>query len=68
MATGLNFPDALAGGVLGSKSKAPIFLVNGTGSTSAPVKSAIAGMDPKDIYILGGKNVLTDSVINNHVA
>ena len=67
MATGLNFPDALAGGPLGAKLKAPLLLVNGTGATSAPVKAVIAGMPLQELYILGGTSVVTDAVVNNHL-
>ena len=67
MATGLNFPDALAGGALGGKLKAPMLLVNGTGATSAPIKSAIADLSPDTIYVLGGTGVVTNAVVNNHI-
>lgn len=64
--TGRAFPDALSGGVLGGKVKAPLFLVNGTGTTSAPIKSAIAELKPGKIYVLGGNSVITDTVVNSH--
>lgn len=68
MATGRDFPDALAGGVLGAKIKAPLLLVNGTGATSAPVKAAFNAMPARtDIYVLGGRLVVTDEVVNNHI-
>jgi len=67
MATGLNFPDALAGGVLGAKIFAPLFLVRGTGATSTPIKSAIWNLSPKNVYVLGGTSVITDTVVNNHI-
>jgi len=68
IATGRNFPDALAGGVLAAKFEAPLFLVNGTGATSAPVKAVLGDFVPRsDFYVLGGPAVVTDAVINNHI-
>lgn len=67
MATGRDFPDALSGGALGGKLKSPLFLVNGVGATSTPIKSAVDDMSPNNVYVLGGSGVVTDMVVNNHI-
>ena len=67
MATGMAFPDALGGGALGGKIKSPLLLVNGTGATSSSVKSAFADRSPKNVYVLGGTSVVTETVVNNHI-
>lgn len=68
MATGGDFPDALSGGVLGSKMKSPLFLVDGTGrSLSVPIKSAVADMSPEKVLVLGGQAAVCDSAVKNHI-
>ena len=50
--TGLNYPDALSGGVLAAKNKAPVVIADGALSTSQ--KSYLSGRAPTMIYTFGG--------------
>ncbi|MCL2486178.1 MAG: cell wall-binding repeat-containing protein [Oscillospiraceae bacterium] len=70
MATGVSFPDALSGGALGGKMKAPLFLVNGasTDTYSAPIKSAVTTLKPTTIYLLGGTSAVRNLAANIHIA
>lgn len=60
IASGNDFPDALAGGLLAYALKAPILLVR-TKLDSA-VRNEILRLDAKDIYILGGSAAVSDSI------
>lgn len=60
-ATGYNFPDALAGSVLASKYGAPILLVNDNVKSQ---KAFIDGNKIKDLFILGDKGVISDTLVN----
>lgn len=62
IATGTNFPDALAGSVLAAKNKTPLIL---TGPTSDPAngiideaKTYIKNVKPDTIYIFGGESAV----------
>ncbi len=64
VATGMDFPDALAGGVFAAMNKAPLFLVNGKAKTlnlsdlqAAYLKTKAA----KKICVLGGTGAVPDS-------
>ncbi|MBQ6569349.1 MAG: cell wall-binding repeat-containing protein, partial [Clostridia bacterium] len=61
-ATGTNFPDALAGGVLGAKLRSPLLLVHPSGAIDE-IKNFVLTKDPANIYILGGTGAVPDSVI-----
>ncbi|MEO7296677.1 MAG: cell wall-binding repeat-containing protein [Candidatus Limnocylindria bacterium] len=61
VATGMDFPDALAGGVAASRQKGPILLVGGN-SVPAAVASELGRLKPARIVILGGPSVVSDSV------
>jgi len=61
VATGSNFPDALAGGPAAARAGAPILLVTRTeipGST----KSELTRLRPGRIVVLGGSGVISDGV------
>ena len=63
IASGLDFPDALAGVPLAKKNKAPILLTlknSVPDSTMAELKRLL----PKNILILGGEGVITQKVID----
>ena len=62
IATGENFPDALAGGVFAAKNKVPIMLASGalSSSQSAFLKQKAA----RNIYIFGGKGAVPESLVN----
>lgn len=61
VATGANFPDALAGGVLAALEGAPIILVTRT-SIPGPSAAELARLDPRYIRILGGTGVVSEAV------
>lgn len=60
VASGLNFPDALAGSVFASKINAPIILVENEVSRQ---KEYIDDSRIRDIYILGGNSVVSDQIV-----
>ena len=65
IATGLDFPDALAGGVLASLHAAPLFLVNGKASPSLSKeqKEYLSAKHPNSMAIFGGTEVVPDSTV-----
>ena len=65
IATGTNFPDALAGGVLAAKTKSPMLLV-GTSLTDAQ-KAYIRGQKPNQIFVFGGTGAVSDAIANDAV-
>lgn len=58
-ASGANFPDALAGGILAAKLNAPIILLDSEGTRQ---KAYIDGENFANLYFLGGKGVIPDSL------
>ncbi|WP_208320398.1 cell wall-binding repeat-containing protein [Salinibacterium sp. ZJ77] len=61
LATGMNFPDALAGGPLAAIERGPLYVVPGTcvpASTAAHIRS----LAPSKIVLLGGPNSLSPAV------
>ena len=64
--TGLDFPDALAGGVLASLHAAPLFLVNGKASPSLSKeqKEYLSAKHPNSMAIFGGTGVVPDSTVD----
>jgi putative cell wall-binding protein len=62
VATGANFPDALAGSAAAAVSNAPILLVT---STMIPTATAneLARLQPGSIVVLGGSGVVSDAVL-----
>lgn len=63
LATGENFPDALAGGVLAAKKQIPILLVEQNAITP-DIAAYIKSKGAINIYILGGTGVISDNIIN----
>ena len=63
VATGANFPDALAGGVLAAKKKSPLLLANSSLSTEQ--KSYLKSKKPKQIIAFGGTAAVPNSLIYN---
>ncbi|MCU1461221.1 MAG: repeat-containing protein [Acidimicrobiales bacterium] len=61
VATGLNFPDALAGGVLAGRSASPLLLVPGTIVPFA-VRGQVNRLQPRGATVLGGPGALNDLV------
>ena len=63
VATGMDFPDALAGGVYAAKNNAPLFLINGktkTPSLSDLQKDYLKQKKPDKTTIFGGIGVVPD--------
>lgn len=61
-ATGKNFPDALAGGVLAAKLKAPVVLVDSSADVES-ISEYVGTLDASTAYVFGGKSVLSDALI-----
>ena len=67
VATGMDFPDALAGGVYAAINKAPLFLINGKLKTPKLTDEQKAYLKTKaaaKITVFGGVGVVPD----NHIA
>ncbi|MDC5698934.1 cell wall-binding repeat-containing protein [Intrasporangium calvum] len=62
VATGANFPDALAGSVLAALEGAPILLVT-RDSIPTATGAELARLDPRYIRVLGGASVVSDAVL-----
>lgn len=60
VASGEDFPDALAGGQLAIQQNAPILLVSKTG-VSSKVSAEIKRLGVKHIYLLGGTSLISES-------
>ncbi len=61
IATGQNFPDALAAGPAAGIEGSPVLLVTAT-SIPAPVKTDLQALTPHRIVVLGGTSSVSDSV------
>ena len=61
VATGANFPDALAGGPAAARTGGPILLVTRTQIPSA-TRAELTRLRPGRIVVLGGSGVISDSV------
>lgn len=62
VATGTNFPDALAGGVFAAKIGNPLVLVNSNTKTSE-INNAVRKYMPSIVYVFGGTGVVSDNAI-----
>lgn len=61
VATGSDFPDALAGSAAAAKLGGPVLLV-GRSAVPAPTAQELARLKPAEIVVLGGSGVVTDAV------
>ncbi|WP_382309646.1 cell wall-binding repeat-containing protein [Herbiconiux sp. UC225_62] len=61
LATGLNYPDALAGGVLAGATGSPLYVIP-QDCVPVPVLDDITRLGAKNVVLLGGPNSLTDDV------
>ena len=61
VATGLNFPDGLAGAAVAAKLGVPLLLVNASG-VSTETATELGRLTPDTIVILGGTGVIPDTV------
>ncbi len=63
IATGVNFPDALAAGPAAAKVVAPVILVPGTNSrVDAPTLALLDKLDTEQVYIAGGTAVVSSGI------
>ncbi|MGH2455825.1 MAG: cell wall-binding repeat-containing protein [Candidatus Limnocylindria bacterium] len=62
IATGANFPDALAGGPVAGIGDAPLLLVPGT-SVPQVVRDEMLRLDPSEVVILGSHGVVSSGVV-----
>ena len=62
VATGQNFPDALAGGALAAQLGSPLLLVR-SGSIPDATRAELERLGPAEIYVFGGSSVVSDGVI-----
>ena len=67
VATGLDFPDALAGGVFAGIHAAPLFLVSGKASAvlSNEQKDFLEDKSPNGIAIFGGTGAVSDKTVSD---
>ncbi len=64
VATGMDFPDALTGGVYAAKNKAPLFMIDGKAKSPELLdeqKTYLKAKSADSITIFGGKGVVPDS-------
>lgn len=64
VATGLTFPDALAGAPAAGRRGASILLVSGA-SIPAVTRDELLRLQPSTIYVLGGPGAVSDSVVRS---
>jgi putative cell wall-binding protein len=67
IATGLDFPDALAGGVFAAKNNLPIILVDNNSSKTV-INNYIQSKNIEIIYVFGGKGAVSDVTIENMIS
>jgi len=67
VATGANFPDALAGGPVGGALGGPILLTERDTVPTATL-TEVARLRPEQIVILGGRSAVSDAVLNQLAA
>lgn len=67
VATGLDFPDALAGGVFAAKHASMLFLVNGKASAvlSNDQKDFLKDKSPNGMAIFGGTGAVSDKTVSD---
>jgi spore germination protein YaaH/putative cell wall-binding protein len=62
VATGANFPDALAAGPVAARAGGPV-LLTAAGSLPAATAEELARLRPQSIFVLGGPNAVSDGVL-----
>ncbi|UNX55740.1 cell wall-binding repeat-containing protein [Georgenia sp. TF02-10] len=62
VATGRDFPDALAGGPAATRKDAPVLLLHGN-AIATDVRTELRRLRPTTIYVLGGPGVITDATV-----
>ncbi|TYS17661.1 S8 family serine peptidase [Rossellomorea vietnamensis] len=64
LATGYNFPDALAAGPLATALNAPILAVGSDGKLTDEVLDEIKRLGAENVYIVGGESAVSKAVVN----
>ncbi|MFC4243521.1 cell wall-binding repeat-containing protein [Gryllotalpicola reticulitermitis] len=65
LATGVDYPDALAAGAAAGSMSAPVLLVNGAArSTDSALTSRLKSMGAKSVYVAGGTNAVSAASIS----
>lgn len=67
VATGVGFPDALAGTAAAAARKGPVLLV-GTDDVPDVVQAELDRLDPARIWVLGGSAAISDTVVDDLAA
>jgi putative cell wall-binding protein len=67
VATGLNFPDALAAAAAAGRLGGPVLLVGPT-SIPADTQAELGRLKPGRIVVAGGSGVVSDGVLNQLAA
>ncbi len=62
VATGINYPDALAGGAAATRNGGPVLLVGSAGVPSA-TRAELLRLKPQRIVVLGGPGVISDAAM-----
>jgi putative cell wall-binding protein len=62
VATGANFPDALAAGAAAVRRGGPVLLVSSS-SIPGPTASELARLDPAEIVVVGGTSIVSQGVV-----
>ena len=63
LATGRNYPDALAGGAYAGRDHRPLLLTKGGGLT-VPTRGQLVRLDPARTWILGGPVAVSDAIVS----
>jgi putative cell wall-binding protein len=63
LATGRNFPDALAGSAYAGRDRRPL-LLTATAELTAPTRGQLARLDPARTWLLGSSAVVGDAVVS----
>jgi putative cell wall-binding protein len=61
IATGANFPDALAGGPVAGRAGVPLLLIS-SGGIPGPTAAELLRLKPELIILLGGEGIISDDV------
>lgn len=64
VATGRNFPDALAAGPIAARAGGPVLLTDGN-SLPAATANELARLRPQTIFVLGGPGAVSDAVLDS---
>ena len=64
VASGLNFPDALAGGPAAAHMVSPVLLVPSTGTLPSIVAAELDRLHPAGIGVVGGSGAISDAMVS----